>query len=109
MGGTDKKQAVCKPLGNIISDVLQQCQGGDGFNARAVWAFWDRIVGESVARNAQPAAFKQRTLLVHVSSSVWLQELHFRKNELIDHLNREAGTIVVDDIRFKIGALKSKK
>ena len=108
MGDTDKKPTACEPLANIIGDVLRQCQGGEGTNARVVWEYWDSVVGEALARNAQPAAFKQHILMVHVSSSVWLQELHFRKVELIDRLNRAAGTRVVEDIRFKIGSLANK-
>lgn len=104
----DRKRADWEPVASIIPTVLRNCHGGEGQNARIVWTFWDRIVGESLARNAQPAAFKRRTLIVHVSSSVWLQELHFQKNELIQRLNQAAGSAVVDDIRFKIGPLPAK-
>ena len=104
----NRNQAKCEPLANIIDAVLRNCQGGEGQNARLVWTFWDRIVGQNMARNAQPAAFKQRILVVHVSSSVWLQELHFQKKELIRRLNEAAGGRVVDDIRFKIGPLTVK-
>ena len=103
-----RKQSECEPVANIIGAVLRTCHGGHGHNARAVWDFWDRVVGESLASNAQPAAFKQQILVVHVSSSVWLQELHFQKNDLIERLNQAAGTKVVEDIRFKIGPLPEK-
>jgi predicted nucleic acid-binding Zn ribbon protein len=108
MGDNKKKCSDCEPLANIIGEVLQKCQGGEGKNARMVWKYWDRVVGEKVARNAQPAAFKQHLLMVHVSSSVWLQELHFQKKELISRLNQAAGIQVVEDIHFKIGALPAK-
>ena len=104
----NRKQTKCEPVANIIDAVLRNCLGGEGQNARIVWTFWDRIVGKDLAGNAQPAAFKQRILVVHVSSSVWLQELHFQKKELIHRLNEAAGNRVVDDIRFKIGPLPSK-
>jgi predicted nucleic acid-binding Zn ribbon protein len=108
MGNKDRKPSKCEPISAIIGNVLQTCQGGEGRNARVVWRFWDRVVGETLARNAQPEAFKQRILLVHVSSSAWLQELHFMKNELIERINQAAGDRVVDDIQFKIGALSRK-
>jgi predicted nucleic acid-binding Zn ribbon protein len=108
MGDANQKQPNCEPLSNIIGDVMRKCHGGEGRNARAVWEFWDRALGEALGRNARPAAFKQRTLLVHVSSSAWLQELHYRKTELIDRLNQAAGAVVVDDIRFKIGSLQDE-
>jgi predicted nucleic acid-binding Zn ribbon protein len=103
----DKKRScpACVPLSESISAVLQKCGGGEEQNARAVWGFWDQVVGETMARNARPAAFKQRILMVHVSSSVWLQEMHFRKTDLIERLNLAAGARVVEDIRFKIGSL----
>jgi predicted nucleic acid-binding Zn ribbon protein len=102
------KRTECEPVANIIAAVLRNCHGGGGQSARTVWTFWDRIVGEHLACNAQPAAFKQRTLIVHVTSSVWLQELHFQKKDLIQRLNQAAGDRVVDDIRFKIGPLPVK-
>ena len=103
-----RKQRECEPVANIIDAVLRSCQGGDGHNARAVWTFWDRVAGDVLAHNAQPAAFKQRILIVHVSSSVWLQELHFQKSSLIERLNQAAGARIVEDIRFKIGPLPEK-
>jgi predicted nucleic acid-binding Zn ribbon protein len=108
MGGKKRKPSDCEPIANIIGNVLQNCHGGERQNARIVWDFWDRVVGETLARNAQPAAFKQRILMVHVSSSVWMQELHFMKKELIVKLNQAAGDRVVEDIQFKIGMLPTK-
>lgn len=108
MAAKRKSLPVCAPLAESISEVLRNCHGGEGQNAHAVWGVWDRVVGEAMARNAQPAAFKQRMLLVHVSSSVWLQEMHFRKAELIERLNMAAGSRVVEEIRFKIGLLPNK-
>lgn len=102
------KTGSCKPLSDILADVVPRCQGGIGTSARSVWMHWDRVVGDTLSRNAQPAAFKAHTLVVHVSSSVWLQELHFQKADLIDRLNQAAGAGVVEDIRFKIGALPDK-
>jgi predicted nucleic acid-binding Zn ribbon protein len=108
MAGKKRKPSDCEPIANIIGKVLQKCHGGEGQNARAVWDLWDGVVGETLARNAQPAAFKQRILMVHVSSSVWMQELHFLKKEMIKQLNQAAGARIVEDIQFKIGALPTK-
>ena len=107
-GKGPNKHTACEPIAGILDDLVRSCQGGAGQNARAVWDFWDGVVGERTASHAQPAAFRQRTLVVHVSSSTWLQELHFQKNELIERLNRTAGANIVEDIRFKLGSLPVK-
>ena len=102
------KQNACQPLADLLPDLVRDCRGRAGTSARAVWEFWDGVVGETVAGNAQPAAFKKRMLIVHVSSSAWLQELHFQKTDLIERLNQAAGASVVEEIRFKLGALPAK-
>ena len=71
----------------------------------AVWDIWAPTVGPVLAENAQPAAFKGRLLLVHVSSSVWLHQLQFMKLELIEKVNAACGKKLVEDITFKIGPL----
>lgn len=104
----NQKPNACQPLSDLLADFVRNCQGGSSTSARSVWAIWDRVVGEPLAENAQPAAFKERTLVVHVRSSTWLQELHFQKSDLIQRLNQAAGSRVVEEIRFKIGTLPSK-
>jgi predicted nucleic acid-binding Zn ribbon protein len=104
----NSKQAACQPIADLLSDLVRDCHGRASTTARAVWEFWDGVVGETVAGNAQPAAFKERLLIVHVSSSAWLQELHFQKTDLIQRLNRAAGATVVEEIRFKLGTLPTK-
>ncbi len=108
MSDRHTKPSECEPLANIVGKVLDNCQGGEGQNARVAWKHWDRVVGETVARNAQPSAFKQRLLVVQVSSSVWMQELHFKKKDLISRLNQAAGAQVVENIQFRIGSVSNK-
>jgi predicted nucleic acid-binding Zn ribbon protein len=88
-----------------LTDVLRQCRRDLQQDPDLLGQIWNRAVGAAIARNAQPAAFKQRLLIVHVSSSVWLQELHFQKAALIERVNHEAGRIILDDIQFKVGPL----
>ena len=71
-----------------------------------VWELWDRAVGEIIAENARPAAFKGKILLVHVNSSPWLHQLSFLKKDILTRINRELGQDLVDEIKFKIGPLR---
>jgi len=98
-----------QPLKGILSEILAPYRLGPTSNPARVGEVWERAVGPVVARNASPAAVKQRLLLVNVNSSVWLQELHFQKATLIARINQEAGEVLVEDIRFKIGPLSSAR
>ncbi len=93
------------PLEGILTRMLRQYRSEMQLDPDLMGKIWDRAVGATIARHAQPAAFKQRRLIVHVSSSVWLQELHFQKAALIERVNREAGSVVLEEIQFRIGPL----
>lgn len=90
-------------IGDVLKDVLKTFRATPDEDALQVWDIWSLIVGDDVAENAQPAAVKGHLLLVHVTSSVWIHHLQFRKHEMIDSINRALGQRVVDDIKFKVG------
>lgn len=92
-------------ISNIIDDVIKQYRCEPDFALKAVWRLWDETVGETIAQNARPAAFKGKLLIVHASSSAWIHQLQFLKSDLISKLNAALGKVLVEDIKFKIGSL----
>ena len=93
-------------IGNILETVLNAYRTEADFGLKAVWRLWDSTVGEAIAQNAHPAAFKGNLLIVHVSNSTWVHQLQFLKNDLIAALNAELEQPLLADIKFKIGPLK---
>lgn len=90
-------------IGNILADSLASCRTqGDGEMIR-IWDIWESAVGETIARNTRPAAFKGHLLQVNVSSSSWLYHLNFLKQELIDKINTALGKSLVRELAFKVG------
>ncbi len=106
MDEKSKKSSPTLHIGNILPDVIRTCRREGDTAMTAVWDIWDHAVGATVAENTQPAAFKGRLLLVHVSSSVWLHQLQFMKPELIEKVNAACTQRLVEDITFKIGPLE---
>jgi len=92
-------------IGKIINVVIKQYRCEPDFALKEVWKLWDEAVGETIAQNARPAAFKGKLLIVHVISSVWIHQLQFLKNDLISKLNAALGKPLVEEIKFKIGTL----
>jgi predicted nucleic acid-binding Zn ribbon protein len=68
---------------------------------------WDTIVGDVIARNTKPAAFKDRILLIHVSSSTWIHQLQFLKKDITAKINTALGKTLIEDLKFKIGPLSN--
>jgi predicted nucleic acid-binding Zn ribbon protein len=63
------------------------------------------MVGDIIARNAQPEKIRQGTLFVKVSSHVWMQQLQYMKDQISDKLNQKLGGEVVKNIFFYVGEI----
>jgi predicted nucleic acid-binding Zn ribbon protein len=104
MKNSDKRSDFVH-IRSILDDVLKPYQSGPDFELKEVWRLWDEAVGKTIAENARPAAFKGQLLMVHVSSSAWIHQLQFLKNDLITKLNMALGKPLIEEIKFKIGPL----
>ena len=100
---TKKHKAEFAHIGSIIDDVLKTYRRKSDGELIRVWHVWNSIVGDVVSKNAKPAAFKGRILLVYVTSSTWIHHLQFSKEEMIAKLNEALGKTLIDDLKFKIG------
>ncbi len=102
-----KRKAKFVHIGSVIGDVLKKYRHQTDAELVRVWQVWDSIVGNVIAQNAKPAAIKGRILLVHVTSSSWIHQLQFLKKEMIAKLNDALGKTLIDDLKFKVGALRN--
>jgi predicted nucleic acid-binding Zn ribbon protein len=102
-----KRKAKFVHIGSLLDDVLKKYRHETNAELVQVWQVWDNIVGNVIAQNAKPAAFKGRILLVHVTSSTWIHQLQFLKKEMIAKLNDKLGKTLIEDLKFKIGPIKN--
>lgn len=91
------------PLGQVLSSIIDQCRSENAGGLSQLARIWRKTFGAPIADNAKPYAIKGSLLLVHVSSSVWMHQLQFLKNELLDRLNHALVEGRITDIKFKIG------
>lgn len=64
---------------------------------------WIKAVGSRIANQTSPERLHKGSLFVKVSSPVWMQQLHFLKEEMIEKINRQMDDHSVRDIFFSIG------
>lgn len=93
-------------IGNILNNSLTSIRSQGDSEMIRIWDIWDRAVGETIAHNTRPAAFKGHLLQVNVSSSSWLFQLNFLKKELIEKINTTLGKPLVRELTFKVGKIK---
>ena len=92
-------------IGSVITNALQTLRRPADMELVRVWELWEAAVGQAIAANTRPAAFRGKLLVVEVTSSTWLQELQFLKSDLITQVNAALGKPLIGDIRFKIGSV----
>ena len=106
--GRKKRKAEFVHIGSILGDVLKKYRRESDSELVQVWQIWDGIVGEVIAQNAKPAAFKGKILLVHVTSSTWIHQLQFLKKDMVERLNAALCKPLIEDLKFKIGPLENE-
>jgi hypothetical protein len=107
MVGQNRKSKEVVHIRQILGGVLKACRSDMDVEMIEVWRIWASAVGELIAGNTRPAAFKGKLLLVYASNSAWMHQLQFLKAELIGKVNAELGRELVSDIKFKIGPVNS--
>lgn len=92
-------------IGDILESALKSFRPSADIGMTRIWDMWSVSVGDTIAREAKPGAFKDGILIVHVSSSVWLQQLTFLKQDMISNINGVLDCEMVKEIRFKIASV----
>ncbi|SLM27389.1 conserved hypothetical protein [Desulfamplus magnetovallimortis] len=92
-------------IGEILESVLAGLRPAKDTEMTRIWSLWPQAVGETISRETKPAAFRNSTLIVHVSCSAWLQHLTFMKQQMMQDINKALQNDLVKEIRFKIASL----
>jgi hypothetical protein len=77
----------------------------DQLEAAKIFAWWSRSVPPRILDHARPVQLSRGVLIVHVSSSVWANELHYLSDDLLARLKAAAPGSGIKRIRFQVGPL----
>lgn len=66
---------------------------------------WDQAVGEAMAKHTCPGNVRRGVLEVFVRNSAVVQELTFRKRNLIRQLAKLSPDQKIRDLKFRVGAV----
>ena len=101
-------QLRLQSIGEILYTAFKRRGMGARIEENAVLKLWPKAVGRQIALQTQPDCFKSGTLFIKTTAPVWVQQLHFMKEDIRQKLNKLAGKETVKDIRFSIGHELSK-
>lgn len=91
------------PIGDVLSTAFQKRGMAPLLRDNKPLKLWPQAVGPQIAAQTQPESLHSGTLFVRTTSSVWVHELHFMKEDILQKINELMGKPVVRDIHFKVG------
>ena len=90
-------------IDRLLKDLFRKKQWEDKLGLHSVFDTWPELVGDGIASRSWPHLIRGTVLWVNVSDSVWMQQLHLQKMELLDKINRSLpGKEKISDIRFQL-------
>jgi hypothetical protein len=105
----ERKSHTPTRIGGLLDWVCKELDLQAGLKAYKVFEVWDEVVGATIAKKAKPEMLRNRVLIVKVSSSPWIQELQFMKEQIKEKLNDRLGEKLIDDLFFEIGKVQLNK
>ena len=92
-------------IGDVLTDLLAQRGYAQVATHEALRQGWAKVVG-SLEKFTRATEVKRGTLYVVVTNSVVMQELTFRKQNLVEAVANELPDYKIEEIRFRIGSVK---
>jgi predicted nucleic acid-binding Zn ribbon protein len=99
------KNLPLERLGAVLDQSLKRFELTSRLDEYGVWPIWNDVVGKTIALNAQPEKIRNGTLFVKVTSPVWMQQLQFMKEMIVEKLNQRLKSDVVKTIFFMVGRI----
>ncbi len=106
------RQAVTREprkMGDVIADLLQRKGYAHTRSAADLERAWQETAGGVLGAHSQAGNLRRGVLEIHVRNSTVLQELSFRKRELLDKLQQSLNEHGITDLKFRIGVLNENQ
>lgn len=102
-----RKKSKLITIDSVLKEIARDLKFEDRMEQVLLYRLWQDAVGDAVARNASPVLVRGGVLHVNVTSSVWVQQLHFLRDMLLQKINAGLSGTKISDIRFKVGPVVS--
>jgi predicted nucleic acid-binding Zn ribbon protein len=104
MGSRERDQhAGLRKLDGVLETVVSRLGLRRDLDDYRIFEAWERVVGEQIARNAQPVRLDAKRLVVNVKNAVWMQELALLREDIRRRINEWMGRELVQDLFLVLG------
>ncbi|WP_349826651.1 DUF721 domain-containing protein [Brevibacterium litoralis] len=89
-----------QPIGVTLGGLTERQGWRTSLDVGSVIGRWPELVGEDVAAHCTPESFEPPVLVVRAVTTTWATQLRIMKVHLLDRLERELGSRVVEEIEI---------
>ena len=87
-------------LKDLLGPVGRKLRMEDPVAAGTIWRRWTQIVGEDIARNAEPTSLKEGVLRIRTSTPTWATEMSYLTGDIKDRVNEAIGKQLVREVKI---------
>lgn len=88
-------------LGDALKLLVQSLGIEKQVEQYKIFDVWNDVVGQQVAKVAQPERLANGVLFVSVNNAPWRTELTFRKKEILEKIHQQTNSKSITDIKFR--------
>jgi len=89
-----------KSLKEAIEQMLQVYKIKRKYDETGIKASWPQLVGKSVANRTKEIYIHDKKLFLRIESSVIKNELMLMRSQIMEKINNETNSVLVEDIIF---------
>ncbi|MBT5874187.1 MAG: DUF721 domain-containing protein [Candidatus Latescibacteria bacterium] len=97
-GDRSKRKRKPESLGQAIAGLIKDLGIEHRLTEQSLISQWPELVGEKIARHTRAVICEGGKLFVEVDSAAWRHELVYMKAQIVEKLNREAGSTIIQEI-----------
>ncbi len=97
-----KSRLHAKSIRSVITRLMSERGYAAEQSAKVSLEQWRVAVGPELARLTRPGNIKRGQILIEVSDSVTLQELHFQRTRILKQLQAGLPELKIKDLRIRI-------
>lgn len=61
------------------------------------------VLGKNISSHVKPYKIYKKKLIIRVNAPVYLQELLFKKEKIVEAVNQTFGKEIIKDVNFRVG------
>jgi predicted nucleic acid-binding Zn ribbon protein len=88
------------PIKQALENVLKEYNIKEDLDVYKIFHLWTKIVGDKTARHTKPVRIGKNTLFVEVDDPLWLTQLRYMRDDIMDKIDSSVKKGVLTDVKF---------